>query len=88
MKELNQIAKSVEALLDDSLYDSSEIKEKNDGVVIHLEGIEDQHRKIDTTLQHIRDICVVEVYPLFNDDRAEVKIEDRERWILAEDIED
>lgn len=41
MNDLNQIAKSVEELLDDSLYSEFEIEEKDDGVVIHLHDIEE-----------------------------------------------
>lgn len=85
MDDLKQIAKSVEALLDSDLYSDHRIEEKEDGVVIHLEDIEDTHRELDTTLQHIRNISVVEIYPLFDDNRCEVMIEDRGRWTLADD---
>lgn len=86
MKDLTQIAKSVEKLLDNSLYGSSEIEEKDDGVVIHLEDIEDTHKEIDTALQHIKRISIVEVYPLWNDSKCEVKLEDRGLWKRADEL--
>jgi trehalose-6-phosphatase len=88
VNDLNQIAKSVEELLDDSLYSEFEIEEKDDGVVIHLHDIEDEHREIDTALQHIKQIAVVEVYPLWNDSKCEVKLEDRGVWERADELLD
>lgn len=81
-----KIAESIEALLNSNLYSTHEIEQVEDGVVIHLEGIEDEHRAIDTTLQHIKRIAIVEVYPLWNDDKCEVKLEDRGLWKRANEL--